>query len=813
MLLLAGDERIELPPKVLETPIIPFDQSPKFLTVEIIHIKHTIVNRKSGFFIYNTGNVSDNPFQECGIYVILKITYFLKDFFRQINGTREKGDNKIMEFQAKWICGAADMGDVCPVFRKGWSTEKKVLQAKLYITALGVYEAELNGTRVGEYVLAPGWTVYEKRVQYQEYDITSMLREENQLQVTVGKGWFASQMPGWVESEDRKRRAGRSTGILAEIHVTYEDGTEQVISTDQSWQYGESPVRFSEIYDGEIYDAGFRTEIWKQAELLDWTKDTLIPQEGEEIREKGTVDACRIIYTPAGETVVDFGQEITGYVEFTVDAKGGEEIRILHGEVLDQQGNFYNANYRSAKAEIRYICKPGLQTWHPGLTFFGFRYIKLDKFPGEVEAGQFRAVSVYSDIKKTGSLKCGVSKINQLFSNIFWGQKDNFLDVPTDCPQRDERLGWTGDAQVFVKTASYNYNVEKFFTKWLHDMAADQRPDGGIGQVIPDYLPEGNPSSAWGDAAVICPWQIYLTYGHDQILKDQFESMKGWVDYITGATETQYLWTGGEHFGDWLGLDAPSGSYKGSSREDFIATAFYAYSTELLVKAGKALKKDMAEYEALYENIVKTFRKTYPEYKTQTEYVLAVQFHLAEDPKSAADALAEMVVRDGKQIRTGFVGTPYILHVLSEYGHSDLAYTLFLREEYPSWLYSVNKGATTIWEHWDGIMENGEFWSTDMNSFNHYAYGSVADWVYEKAAGICLQEEKPGFSGVKIEPHTDKRLGWLEASIETAYGKIQSSWTYVGDQVRYDIKVPIPASVIISGTETEVEAGEYTFWS
>lgn len=718
-----------------------------------------------------------------------------------------------MEFQAKWIQAPGKAEDVCPVFCRTWKSAGTVKKAELYLTALGVYEARLNGRRVSEYVLAPGWTVYEKRLQYQKYDVTEMLEEENELTVTVGKGWFSSHMPGWMESEDKTRRANRPMGILGELHLEYEDGSTAVISTDENWTWGESPVRFSEIYDGETYDATVAVKCEAPAAELEWPKEILIPQEGEEIHEKERVMAEKVIITPAGETVIDFGQEVTGYVEFTVDAKEGDQVQILHGEVLDQNGNFYNANYRSAKAEINYTCRDGVQTWHPMLTFFGFRYIKLAKFPGEVRPEQFTAIVVYSDIQKTGSLSCGRPEVNQLFSNIFWGQKGNFLDVPTDCPQRDERLGWTGDAQAFIKTASYNYDVEKFFKKWLHDMAAAQRADGGIGQVIPDYLPDGNPSAAWGDAATICPWQIYLTYGNKEVLADQFDCMKNWVDYITGSTTTEYLWTGGEHFGDWLGLDAPSGSYKGSSRDDFIATAYYAYSTELVIKAGKVLGKDVSAYEALYTNIVKAFREHYPEYRTQTEHVLAIHFRLAEDPQKTADALAEMVIRDGSQIMTGFVGTAYILHALSDYGYSELAYTLFLRRKYPSWLFSVDQGATTIWEHWDGIMENGEFWSTDMNSFNHYAYGAVADWVYEKAAGICPLEETPGFEKVKIQPMPDKRLGWLDASINTRHGKISSRWAYVGEKVRYDITTAVPARIVIGEKDVCVEPGEYTFWS
>lgn len=315
-----------------------------------------------------------------------------------------------------------------------------------------------------------------------------------------------------------------------------------------------------------------------------------------------------------------------------------------------------------------------------------------------------------------------------------------------------------------------------------------------------------------GDAAVICPWQIYLTYGTREILAEQFESMKKWVDYISSATTTEFLWKGGEHFGDWLGLDAPGGSYKGSSREEFIATAFYAHSMELLIKAGEVLDRDIEEYKVLYGHIVEAFRKNYPEYFTQTEHALAVHFGLAEDLQKTADALAEMVVRDGRQIKTGFVGTPYILHVLSEYGHADIAWDLFLRSEYPSWLYSVKQGATTIWEHWDGIIEDGSFWSADMNSYNHYAYGAVADWVYEKAAGICRLEEAPGFEKVKIHPMPDKRLGWLEASIDTRHWKISSKWCYTGERIRYEIVADMPAVIVLGSEKIQVQPGRYVFW-
>ncbi len=721
-----------------------------------------------------------------------------------------------MEWQAKWIKPSLDMGDVCPTFKKEFQASEKVKKATLTISSLGVYEALINGSRVGEFVLAPGWTSYAKRLQYQMYDVTDLLGSENLLQVTVGKGWYRSRMPGWEGSKVQSELQKNPAGILAQLHIAYENGSEETVISDETWTTAESNIRFSEIYDGETYDAAFQTEKETEVCAFDGPSDTLIAQQGEEIREQERVSAACIFTTPCGETVVDFGQEVTGYVELEVDANAGDEVLISHAEVMDQDGNFYTENYRSAKAQLHYICKDGHQTYKPKLTFFGFRYIRIDKFPGAVSSAKpenFTAVVVHSEMKRTGFLRCSNPLLNKLFDNIIWGQKGNFVDVPTDCPQRDERLGWTGDAQVFIRTACLNYDVEKFFTKWLGDMAADQLDDGQVGHVIPNLLDDPTSSAAWADAATICPWELYLAYGNDEILKNQFQCMKKWIGYITTHTKDEYLWTGGVHFGDWLGLDAPDGSYKGTSREDFIASAFYAYSTSLVIKAGRILGEDVAEYETLYAAIVSAFRKAYPDYKTQTECVLAAYFQLAPDCQAAADQLAELVKSCGKQLQTGFVGTPYLLHVLSEYGYSQLAYDLLLRESYPSWLYPITKGATTIWEHWDGIKENGDFWSKDMNSYNHYAYGSVADWVYGRAAGITPVEEYPGYEKVRIAPIPDKRLDWLEAELETRHGMIRSTWKIEDALWRYEIETPVAAEIVIDGKEYPVEKGSYLFYS
>ena len=718
-----------------------------------------------------------------------------------------------MQWHANWIRPAKSYGSVCPAFRKTFFCPENVVSAALRITAMGVYEASLNGSRVGDFILAPGWTVYQKRLQVQQYELRIRPGQENELTVLVGKGWYRGRLAGWLPGQNSS--AALPAALTAELTLRYPDGHTDTICTDASWQTAESAVRFSELYDGETYDAAFEPSVWTPAVICDGPTDTLIEQQGEPVREQERIAPARIFKTPAGEIVVDFGQNLTGYVEIALDGVKGEAVELSHAEVLGKNGNFYTENYRSAKAKYLYFCKDGAQRHKPKLTFYGFRYIRVDRFPcGAEHAAQenFTAIAVHSDMKRTGYLSCSDPLLNKLFENVIWGQKSNFLDVPTDCPQRDERLGWTGDAQVFIRTACLNFDAERFFTKWLADLAADQREDGAVGHVIPNVLHQSG-SAAWDDAATICPWAVYLAYGDPNILRAQFASMKKWVDYITAHTTTRDLWTGGEHYGDWLGLDAPSGSYKGSSREDLIASAFYAHSTALVIKAGRVLGQDISAYEALYERIVRAFRQAYPVYQTQTECTLAVYFALAEDTQKAADQLAQMIRSCGTKLQTGFVGTPYLLHALSTHGYTELAYDLLLRREYPSWLYPVTKGATTIWEHWDGQMENGDFWSSDMNSFNHYAYGAVADWVYTVAAGIQTVEEKPGYAAVRIAPQPDKRLDWLEASVETRHGLVRSRWEKQRDMWRYEIETPVEAEIMIDGRKTFCRPGRYIFFS
>lgn len=715
--------------------------------------------------------------------------------------------------RSEWIKGCEKNLRGGTVYLKNFRCAAKAEKAILKITALGVYEVKLNGERVGDFILAPGWTSYLNRLQVQSYDVTNLLKTENSLEVTVGQGWRAI-----ASKRDGSDFLGyRDTALIAELTIVYADGTAESIVTDSSWTARESKLRYTNIYDGDIYDATFKAGSARHCICVDLEKDMLIPQEGEKIVEQERMPALQIIKTPAGETVIDFGQNMTGYVEFRIKGTPGAQATISHGETLDRDGNFYNANYRSADAQIKFICDGEEHTYKSALTFFGFRYIRLENWPDEVKKENFTAIVVHSDIRRTGYFECSDETVNKLFKNIIWGQKSNFLDVPTDCPQRDERLGWTGDAQVFVRTASLNFDVERFFKKWLHDLAADQGRDGCVPHVVPNIFDDMGGSSAWSDAAVICPWEIYRTYGDKKILEDQFDSMKAWIDWMRERSENGRR-SGGSHFGDWLGLDSTEGSYKGSTPEELIATAYYKYSTELFIKAAHALGRDVAEYENIPAEAAAAFRREYMENgrvknATQTACVLALYFDITDDRAATATQLNELVKRAG-HLETGFVGTPYLLHALSDNGYAETAYDLLLRREYPSWLYPISKGATTVWEHWDGIKPDGTMWSTDMNSFNHYAYGAVADWMYGAAAGINSDPDRPGFEHIIFRPVTDRRLDFVKASIDTRRGTVASEWRRENGRIKYIFTVPegCGASVIIGGEKHEVGAGTHEFF-
>lgn len=704
--------------------------------------------------------------------------------------------------KANWILPAYNMGKVCPLFRKDFCIDKQVESATLYITARGVYEATINAQRVGEYIMAPGWTSYHHRLQVQSYDVTQLLKEDNSLVLQLAEGWF------W------RLKKAQPKAIIAQLHIDFTDGTTQDIGTDESWLVAESNLRFCHLYNGIIYDATHIPVFDTTAVIAgDNSQDMLIAQQGETVKEQERLKVKEVIITPKGETVLDFGQNMTGYLEITVDANEGDEVSFSFGEILDKDGNFYNENYRSAKCLYKYTCKEGRQTYKPTLTFYGFRYVRVDSYPTDIDADNFTAVVVHSDMKRTGYIESSDESLNRLFSNILWGQKGNFLDIPTDCPQRDERLGWMGDAQVFIKTASYNYDVLKFFRKWLDDVKCEQYENGAVPDFVPSIYPrKPRISTAWADAIAICPWQCYLTYGNTEILENLFDPICKWVEYIAKTTTKPNLWFGGKHYADWLELGGKYGKFKGPTRDDLVASAYYANTVNLLVKMGRILGRDVSRYEEMYKKIRDAFIAQFrDDFRTQTEHIMALQFELTDKPQAVADSLAELIHKQGDMIQTGFVGTPYILHVLSRYGYAPLAYTLLLRKEYPSWLYPISKGATTIWEHWDGIKPNGDIWPVSMNSYNHYAYGAVGDWMYGVMAGINTVEDAPGFAKVYFAPIADARIDWFKAEIDTAYGKVSSRWWHENDTVRYEIITPVEATAVIEGKTYTLAPGIHSF--
>ncbi|MBR2650104.1 MAG: family 78 glycoside hydrolase catalytic domain, partial [Clostridia bacterium] len=611
---------------------------------------------------------------------------------------------------AKWITSPRDAGVAAYTYRKEFTARRGIASARLYASAIGVFAPYINGKRVGRDVLAPGWTSYKNRVQYREYDITDMLEGENLLEIGLGQGWAV----GCIGYGTSNHLIADFTSLIAALEINYEDGTRDVIYSDESFLVYTSHVTFSEIYHGETRDMTAPIELVGNAVLSDVSTE-IIPVVGELITEQERLSPIELIITPKGERVIDFGQNMTGYVEVKIRGERGERIVIHHAEVLDREGNFYTANYRKAKNENTYILSGGDDVFKPLYTFQGFRYIRLTEYPyDEVDLSAFTAIAVNSDIRRTGDFICGNEKINQLYHNIIWGQKSNYLDIPTDCPQRDERLGWTGDAQVFCRTAAINFDVERFFKKWLGDVRVEQRENGAVMDIIPyPFKNIGTRiSSAWGDVACIAPWQIYLAYGNREMLEENFELMRRWVEYIRSAGPEEFLWLGGKHYGDWLAMDAGEDSYVGATSNDLIASAFYAYSTELLVKAGEVLGYDMKEYRELRMRVVRAFREYFMEGGmpkeelpltevltagrttyvdsvrrgvTQTALVLILHFGLCteEERPALAAKLVELIRENGNKMTTGFVGTPYILHALSDNGYTDVAYELLFAEGNP----------------------------------------------------------------------------------------------------------------------------------
>ncbi|ANH82973.1 alpha-L-rhamnosidase [Niabella ginsenosidivorans] len=731
------------------------------------------------------------------------------------------------DWKAEWIEPGYTEDDTmrpCPLFRKIFSSVKKVARATIYITSHGMYEAFLNGNRIGNAYLTPGWTSYKKRLQYQVYDVTDQLRQgTNALGVILGNGWYR----GFIGFEKQNNFYGKDIALLLQLTITYSDGTTATIVSDGSWKTATGPITYSEIYNGETIDArkdktgwmqpGYKDDDWAAAKTAAFTKENLLATYNEPVKAHEVLKPVKLIKTPKGETVLDFGQNLVGWVRMKVTGNAGDSVKLFHAEVLDKAGNFYTENLRSAKQKNTYVLKGGAtETFFPHFTWQGFRYVKIEGYPGTPDPDNFEAVVLHSDMEPTGTFTTSNPLINQLQHNIQWGQKGNFLDVPTDCPQRDERLGWTGDAQAFFRTASFNRGVNNFFAKWLKDVAADQI-DGRVPFVIPNILGNSANSAGWADVATIVPWQLYLAYGDKRTLAAQYNSMKNYVESIRKTTSND-LWNTGFHFGDWL-FYRPGDDNDGRAAvtdKYLIAQCFYAHSVQLLINAAKVLdkKEDAAAYSDLLNAVKAAFLKEYmtPSGRlvsgTQTAYVLALYFDMLPENlrEQAARRLVYNIKSYGNHLTTGFLGTPYLCHVLTRFGYSNVAYDLLLQETYPSWLYPVKMGATTIWERWDGIKPDGSFQTPGMNSFNHYAYGAIGDWMYRKMVGLDTYEDGPGYKHIKVMPHIGGGFKQASAALKTYYGTASAGWTVNGSTITIDVEVPANTTATIFLPATDASA-------
>ncbi len=732
------------------------------------------------------------------------------------------------DWKAKWLeAGFAEDSINRPAqyFRKPFGVNKKIQSAYAYITAHGMYEAQINGKRVGDYYLTPGWTSYNNRLQYQVYDVTSLLKNgANAVGVVAANGWYR----GYLAWNDNKNIYGKKLAILFQMEIEYTDGTTQTITSDESWKSATGAIRYAEIYNGEIYDARQEKNGWSNAMYNDnnWSgvktvaadKAVLVATYNEPIKKQEIFKPVKILKTPKGELVADFGQNLTGWATLKIKGKTGDTINLFHTEVLDKAGNFYTDNLRAAKQQNTFILKGGDEEFfEPHFTFQGFRYIKIEGLTGELKTENISAVALYSAMPPTGTFTSSNALINQLQHNIQWGQRGNFLDVPTDCPQRDERLGWTGDAQVFSRTATFNFGVNNFFAKWMKDVALDQQPNGSVPFVVPNVLgPNAGGSAGWADAATIIPWNVYLAYGDKQILIDQYSSMKAWVGYMEKASKNN-LWNTGFHFGDWL-FYRPFDDNDGRSAvtdKYLIAQCFFAYSTQILFNTATVLGKtaDAEYYKNLLQKIKTAFVNEYVTPNgnlvsgTQTAYVLALHFNMLPEvlQKNAAEKLVTNIKNYGDHLTTGFLGTPYLCHVLSRFGYTGVAYKLLLQETYPSWLYPVKMGATTIWERWDGIKPDSTFQVPSMNSFNHYSYGAIGDWMYRVMAGLDTDESEPGYKHIIIKPHVGGGFKNAAATLQTYYGTASSGWKIITDKILFDVEIPpnTTATIYLPAKATE----------
>ena len=732
------------------------------------------------------------------------------------------------EWRAAFI--SAEDADTCressagTMVRGDFAVRPGIRVAYACTTALGLYNFYLNGTKVSTDEMTPGWTSYNRRLLYQTYDVTALLHPgTNRAGAMLGAGWYKGVM-GLTRA---RNNYGDRTAFAMQLTLQYDDGTTEIVTTDASWQGTAAPVTFSEIYHGEEYDAALELPGWADAAAPDTAPagrwhgvDTvtypaahLYAQAAGKVSVRNRLPAQRIFTTPAGETVVDFGQNMAGRVEITATGGPGDVAELRCFEELDADGNAYLANLRKARTIMRYkFAQPGTVTWHPQFTYMGFRYALVVQWPGTPQAENFTSYALHTAMEPAGQFQCSEPLVNGLHHNITWGLKSNFLDVPTDCPQRDERLGWTGDAQIFSETACWLADTWTFYTKWLTDLVADQLPDGGVTDVVPnieEHHTEGNwlmrtspyGMSGWADAATIIPWVVYKMYGDASILRNQYASMCRWVDFMTTHTRGD-LFTFMTQLGDWVALDAEPDSFFGATPTALTSQAYYALSARILALTASVLDKaaDTEKYTAVYKNAKDAFIKNFFDAEgtltaqTQTAHILALRFDLTPEKWRAktVQRLLQLLDERGGHLVTGFLGTPYFCAALSENDCLKQAYNLLLKKDFPGWLYQVAQGATTVWEHWDGRRPDGTMWSAGMNSFNHYAYGAVGAWLYSTVLGLGQQAGTAGFAAARLAPRPGGGLNWAEGWHETPLGRYALRWEK--DAVKTNVTFSVPAN-------------------
>jgi alpha-L-rhamnosidase len=724
----------------------------------------------------------------------------------------------------------------CPLLRREFAVRSGVVRARLYVTALGLYEAQINGAVVGDHVMAPGWTSYEHRLRYQTFDVTALLCEgRNALGAILGDGWFRGRL-GYHGG--RRNIYGDRLALLAQLEIAYTDGGTERIVTDDAWRAATGPILASDIYDGETYDARleapgwsaprFDDSRWAGVRLVERDLAKLVAASGPPVRRTEELAPVATTTLPSGRIIVDFGQNLVGRLRLAVSGPAGQTVTLRHAEVLEN-GELCTRPLRIAAATDRYtLAGNGLETWEPHFTFHGFRYAEVDGWPGELHDGALRAVVIHSDLERTGWFECSDPLVNRLHENVVWGMRGNFVDVPTDCPQRDERLGWTGDIQVFSPTASFLYDSAGFLQSWLADLAAEQAAAGGM---VPFFVPNVmsvpvSPAAAWGDAAVIVPWVLYQRFGDAGILAKQFDSMRAWVDLVAGVAGPSRLWEQGMQFGDWLDPHAPPDKPGAARTAPYVvATAYFARSSDLLAQAAGVLgcTAEAEHYAALAADVRAAFAREYITVAGRlvsdatTAYALALQFSLlptATQRQAAGKRLAALVRGSGYRISTGFVGTPLVCDALCEAGEYDAAFRLLMQRECPSWLYPVTMGATTIWERWDSMLPDGSINPGEMTSFNHYALGAVADWLHRTVAGLA--PAAPGYRRLAIQPHPGGGLTSARACHRTPYGTAECSWQVYAGVMTVEVEIPAntTATVCLPGQADakEVGSGRYR-WS